>query len=41
MLVLFCVYVVQTNNNEFRWKKKKLFNAGKQNIYEIAKKQKI
>jgi len=41
MLVLFCVQVVQTNNNESSWKEKKqLSNANKQKICKFAKKAK-
>jgi len=36
MLVLFCVQVVQTKNNESSWKKK--ISANKQKICELAKK---
>jgi hypothetical protein len=40
MLVLFCVQIVQTKNNESSWreKKKQLSNANKQKICELAKK---
>ncbi len=40
MLVLFCVQVVQTNNNEFNWKeeKKQLSHVDKQKICELVKK---
>jgi hypothetical protein len=39
MLVLFCVQIVQTKNNEFSWKgKKTLFSVDKQKICELGKK---
>jgi hypothetical protein len=38
MLVLFCVQVVQTNNNESSWKKKQLFITNNQKICRLAKK---
>jgi hypothetical protein len=39
--VLFCVQVVQTNNNESSWEKKKqLSSVNKQKVYELAKKAK-
>jgi len=40
MLVLFCVQVVKTNNNESSWreKKKQLSNVDKQKICEPVKK---
>jgi hypothetical protein len=40
MLVLLCVQVVQTNNNESSWRQKKkqqLFNVNKQKICELAR----
>jgi hypothetical protein len=42
MLMLLCVQVVQTNNNEFspREKKKQFFIANKQKIYKLVKKTK-
>jgi hypothetical protein len=43
MLVLFCVQVVQINNNKSNWREKKktqLSNVDKQKICELAKKQK-
>jgi hypothetical protein len=42
MLVFLCVQIVQTNNNESSWRKKKkeLYNANKQKICELAKKTK-
>jgi hypothetical protein len=42
MLVLLCVQIVQTNNNESSWRKKKkqLYSANKQKICELAKKTK-
>jgi hypothetical protein len=41
MLMLICVQVVQTNNNESNWKKKKKnYNVDKQNICQLAKKTK-
>jgi transposase len=42
MLMLLCVQVVETNNNEFspREKKKWFSNANKQKIYELVKKTK-
>jgi len=40
MLVLLCVQLVQTNNNEFNWReeKKQLSHVDKQKIYKLAKK---
>jgi hypothetical protein len=42
MLVLFCVQIVQTNNNDSSWieKKKQLFSVNKQMICELGKKAK-
>jgi hypothetical protein len=42
MLVLLCVQVVQTNNNESNWreKKKQLFIVNKQKRCKFAKKTK-
>jgi hypothetical protein len=43
MLMLLCVQVLQTNNNEFspREKKKQFSSANKQKIYELVKKTEI
>jgi len=40
MLMLLCLQVVQTNNNEFspREKKKQFSSTNKQKIYELVKK---
>jgi hypothetical protein len=38
MLVLFCVQIVQTKNNEFSWKEKKkqkLSSVDKQNMWYV------
>jgi hypothetical protein len=43
MLVLFCVQIVQTNNNESSWiekKRKNISSVNKQKICELAKKAK-
>jgi hypothetical protein len=42
MLVLLCVQIVQTNDNEFnkRKKKKQLSSVDKQKICELVKKEK-
>jgi hypothetical protein len=41
MLVLLCVQVVQTNNNESNWreKKKQLFNVNKQKNVNLQRKK--
>jgi len=38
MLVLLCVQVVQTKNNESNWRKKQVSIVDKQKIYELVKK---
>jgi hypothetical protein len=38
MLMLLCVQVVQTNNNELSWRGKKKFNVNKQKICKLGKK---
>jgi len=45
MLVLICVQIVQTNNNESNWKRKKKkrqhhFIVDKHKLYKLAKKAK-
>jgi hypothetical protein len=40
MLMLFCVRVVQTTNNESNWKKKQLSNVDSQKICKLVKKKK-
>jgi hypothetical protein len=42
MFMLFCVQVVQTNNNEFSWreKKKQLSSANNKKICKLVKKAK-
>jgi hypothetical protein len=41
MLVLICVQIVQTNNNESNWKKRQQhFIVDKHKLYKLAKKAK-